>query len=96
MLDNAGPHCDSDFVDHVTTACAQHGFLWKPQAPQMPHANVLDLAVFPSMSHRHGKMCKARSNTPVLADEICEVAMSKWNELPSATLPMVAFLLTEF
>ena len=31
----------------------------KPQGPQMPHVNVLDLAVFPSMSKRHSHLARS-------------------------------------
>ena len=44
--DNAGPHQDATYVNAVTSYCEAKGWHWEPQAPQMPHMNVLDLSVF--------------------------------------------------
>ncbi len=48
--DNAGPHQDGTFKQYVEDQCRERGWKWEPQAPQMPHMNNLDLAVFPAMS----------------------------------------------
>ncbi|KAG7340205.1 hypothetical protein IV203_023748 [Nitzschia inconspicua] len=40
------------------------------QSPQMKHANNLDLAIFPSMTHRHSALLSQYSNTEAPADEI--------------------------
>ena len=45
--DNAGPHQDATYVNTVKQYCNDRGWYWEPQAPQMPHMNVLDLSVFP-------------------------------------------------
>ena len=44
--DNAGPHQNATYVNAVTSYCEAKGWHWEPQAPQMPHMNVLDLSVF--------------------------------------------------
>ena len=51
--DNAGPHEDKVYKRYVEEYCGREGWHWEPQAPQMPHMNVLDLSVFPNMSKRH-------------------------------------------
>jgi hypothetical protein len=51
--DNAGPHQDKAHIKFVTEYCTEKGWHWEPQAAQMPHMNVLDLSVFPSMSRSH-------------------------------------------
>ena len=40
---------------------------WEPQAPQTPHRNNLDLAVFPMMSKRHSHLLCNYTNrqTPI-------------------------------
>ena len=81
--DNAGPHQDSTFLNYVTSHCTQKGWLWCPQAPQMPHMNVLDLAVFPAMSKRHTTMCRSQHGLRVLKpDEIWAAAEEVWSNLP--------------
>ncbi|KAG7350194.1 hypothetical protein IV203_009554 [Nitzschia inconspicua] len=47
-------------VDWYMVDCVVTG---SDQAPQMPHANDLDLAIFPSMSHRHSSLISEYSNT---------------------------------
>ena len=82
--DNAGPHQDSTFFNYVNNYCTQKGWLWHPQVPQMPHMNVLDLAVFPAMSKRHISMCRSQHGLRVLSpDEIWAAAEEVWNNLPS-------------
>ena len=55
--DHAGPHEEEGFktaamTDICTTKCRH----WEPQAPQMLHLNVCDLAVFPAMSKGHSAL----------------------------------------
>ncbi|KAG7356428.1 hypothetical protein IV203_001114 [Nitzschia inconspicua] len=45
--DNAGPHIDAEYINYVKGYCVEKGWVWAPQAPPMPHANYLDLAIFP-------------------------------------------------
>ncbi|KAG7356055.1 hypothetical protein IV203_000741 [Nitzschia inconspicua] len=45
--DNAGPHIDAEYINYVKGYCVEKGWVWAPQAPPMPHANNLDLAIFP-------------------------------------------------
>ena len=67
----------------VDNHCTQRGWSWHPQAPQMPHMNVLDLAVFPAMSKRHISMCRDQHGLRVLKpDEIWTAAAEVWDELP--------------
>jgi hypothetical protein len=80
--DNAGPHQESDFMTHVTEYCNREGWHWEPQAPQMPHMNVLDLSVFPNMSRRHAKLAREHHGPHMLTeDEIWTTAEKVWRDL---------------
>ena len=83
--DNAGPHTDAKFGKFVRDHCKSKGWLWEPQGPQMPHINVLDLAVFPAMSRRHCHLSRSLHGTKVLKeDDIWNVAVEVWKDLPSS------------
>ena len=85
--DRAGLHTDKEFTDYTTSYCATNGYLWEPQAPQMPHMNNLDLAVFPCMSKRHTTNLRQRAiGKAVNRDEIWSACESVWRELPSSTI----------
>ena len=85
--DNAGPHKDQEYMEYVQQYCNDHGWKWEPQAPQMPHANNLDLAVFPSMSKRHSALLSSYSKTTEPScDAIWSAAESVWKTLPSCTI----------
>ena len=85
--DNAGPHQDNEFKEYVETYCNEHGWKWEPQAPQMPHANNLDLAVFPSMSKSHSDLLsRYNKSCEPSTDEIWDCAEAVWKKLPSATI----------
>ena len=85
--DNAGPHSDRTFYKYVNEYCMARGWLWEPQAPQMPHLNVLDLAVFPSMSKRHSHEARSVHGKRVLSEnEIWKNAMDVWEKLPSSKI----------
>ncbi|KAG7361932.1 hypothetical protein IV203_025598 [Nitzschia inconspicua] len=53
---------------------------------EMPHANNLDLAIFPSMSHRHSSLISEYSNTEAPADQIWKAALSLSNTLANSTI----------
>ena len=85
--DQAGPHEDAVFTRYVTDYCTEQGWTWQPQAPQMPHANVLDLSVFPAMSRRHAEWARRLVGTKVLGpDQIWEMANDVWNEIPNSKI----------
>jgi hypothetical protein len=85
--DNAGPHQDKAYIKCVTEYCTEKGWHWEPQAAQMPHMNVLDLSVFPSMSRRHISKGQERGGLRVLSeDDIWETALGVWTELPNAKI----------
>jgi hypothetical protein len=52
----------------------------------MPHANNLDLAIFPSMSHKHTELLSKYSNTQAPAEEIWRVAKSVGDNMPNSTV----------
>jgi hypothetical protein len=53
---------------------------WGPQAPQMPHNNNLDLAVFPKMSKDHSSLLQNYSNKMAPAHEIWSTAQDSDDE----------------
>ena len=63
--------------------CGEHGWLWEPQAPQMPHANNLDLAVFPSMSHAHSALLQQNNNHQANPERIWQKV---WNDMRPAII----------
>ena len=80
--DNAGPHAEEAFVQFVQRHCEAKGWHWEPQAPQMPHMNVLDLSVFPCMSKRHNALSRSHEGLKVLGeDEIWAAAEEVWMRL---------------
>ena len=52
----------------------------------MPHANNLDLAVFPAMSKRHSALLQQYSNTVAPVEEIHSAAVDVWSALESSTI----------
>jgi hypothetical protein len=78
--DQAGPHEDGEFRRIIAEAIsARNNYHWEPQAPQMPHANVLDLAVFPCMSKKHTELARERNGLKVLSgDETWGAADNVW------------------
>ena len=85
--DNAGPHQCQYFIDYVESYCAEKGWKWEPQAPQMPHANNLDSCVFPSMSKHHSALlARYCGNKEAPVEEIWKCAEQVWIDLPSHTI----------
>jgi hypothetical protein len=85
--DNAGPHQEEEYLKYVKDYCSERGWHWEPQAPQMPHMNVLDLSVFPAMSRRHTALARERGGLCVLKeDDIWAAAEQVWRELPSSKI----------
>ena len=68
--DQAGPHEDTEFKRVMEVELAKRiGWHWEPQAPQMPHANVLDLGMFPAMSKRHTDLARQWNGLGVLKED---------------------------
>lgn len=67
--DNAGPHQDKEYTNYATNYCNKKGWKWRPQAPQMPHSNNLDLSVFPCMSKRHTTNLQRRGSVQSIGKE---------------------------
>ena len=81
--DNAGPHQDATFFRRMTAYCDREEWLWRPQAPQMPYSNCLDLSVFPAMSKRHSRLLSEWSNSVAPVEDIERAAVKVWNGLES-------------
>ena len=84
--DQASPHTDGIFLDFVRNFCEARGWYWSPQAPQMPHMNVLDLSVFPAMSKRHSGLTRKHGYSVVSQDVIAKCAEKVFNDFSSATI----------
>ena len=84
--DQAGPHEEEEFVRFCREHCAKCGWCFEPQAPQAPHLNNLDLAVFPAMSRRHAILARNKGLRVLKKNEIWETAMKVWEELPSSKI----------
>ena len=90
--DQAGPHEESEFKRRVQEHCDKNGWLWEPQAPQMPHLNVNDLALFPAMSKWHSTKIRKRTGSVASKDLIWECAAQVWEEFPECKIAR-AFIL---
>ena len=51
--ENSGPHQGTIFYKYVVNFVKAKKWLWEPLVHHIPHMNVLDLKVFPSMSRRN-------------------------------------------
>ena len=49
-----------------------------------PYTNVLDLSLFPSMSHRHSAQLQMYNNTEATIDKIWKTVENVWNETSSS------------
>ena len=67
--DNHRPHDDGTFKKFVEGHCLSNGWLWEPQASQMPHVSVLDLSAFLAMPRRHSHLARSLHGTRVLKED---------------------------
>ena len=87
--DHAGPHDEFFFQAFLNEEVAKReAWLRADQAPQGPYLNVLDLAVFPSMSKVHSTVLQQNSNKPVSKQVIMDTATKVWKEMPSWKVAM--------
>ena len=85
--DSAGPHVEAKFLTFLRENFEREGWVMEPQADQMPHMNVKDLAVFPSMSKRHTSLSRKRGGLSVSKEEeIWLAAKDVWDKLPNSTI----------
>lgn len=84
--DQAGPHEEVAYKRAMSETCNEKGWHWEPQAPQMPHLNVCDLAVFPAMSKRHSELTRRHTQSVASKDVIWSTAQRVWDELPACTI----------
>ena len=83
--DSAGPHVEANFLTFLRNSFEEEGWRMEPQAAQMPHMNVKDLAVFPSMSKRHTTLARKRGDFLVLKEEeIWLAAKEVWESYQTA------------
>lgn len=84
--DRAGPHTEGTFETWAKAFCQLHGWHWRPQASQMPHANVLDLSIFPAMSKAHTRETRKKGRSVCTEEEIASAAKKVFNEYPSCNI----------
>ena len=85
--DNSVPHQDAKFKKYVVNFCKENKWLWEPQGPQMPHINVLDIAVFPVMSRCHSHFIRSlRARQVEKEEDIWKISEKVWEELPSCKI----------
>jgi hypothetical protein len=87
-----GPHIDATYHDFVNDYCESKGWHWESQAPQMPHMNNLDLAVFSKMLKDHSSLLQNYSNKMAPAHEIWCTAQAVWRNMDSACIARVFIL----
>ena len=84
--DNAGPHQEGNYSTWLREEFKKRGWKLELQAPQGPYTNVLDLAVFPSMSKRHSEVLQVSNNTVAEKGLIWKVAKEVWSRTTSADI----------
>ena len=85
--DNAPTHADEAFIKEMKRVCEAEGWLWEPQGAHMPHANVLDLAVFPSWSKSHfAEAAELVGRSTMSKTQIMSCVEKSWKEMPSAKI----------
>jgi len=90
--DQAGPHEEAAFKQAMVEDCTAKGWHWEPQAPQMPHLNVCDLALFPAMSKRHSELTRRFTHSVASKDVIWKSAEQIWRNFPACKIAR-AFIL---
>ena len=76
-------HQDSNLDIYVVNLCKKKR-LWEPQETQMPHTNVLDLAVFPTMYFHNRNLIRYLMGMRFAKeDETWKISAKVWEELPS-------------
>ncbi len=81
---NAGPHQEDKYTSWMAEEVKKRGWKVELQAPLGPYTNVLDLALFPSMSHRHSAKLQMRNNTDASVDKTWKTTVTIWNSTSSA------------
>ena len=85
--DNVVPHQDAKLYNYVVKLCRAKQWPWEPQIPQMPHMNVLDLAVFPTVSRLHSHLIQSLRGMGFSKEyNIWEISAKVWEELPSCKI----------
>jgi hypothetical protein len=77
---------DNTFHTSVKEFCKSKTWKWEPQAPQMPHLNNLDVAVFPMMSKHQSALLQNYLIVQAPTDEIWRTAEQVWMDLGSAEI----------
>ena len=90
--DQAGPHEEEAYKRAMTETCTAKGWLWEPQAPQMPHLNACDLALFPAMSKQHSELTRKHTQSVASKDVIWNAAKQVWADFPACKIAR-AFIL---
>ena len=85
--DRAPAHVEGRFLAYVRGVCEAKGWLWEPQASQMPISNTCDVLVFAALARRHATLCRERAGkAPASNDVIWEMVQKVWADMPSADI----------
>ena len=88
--DNAGPHTEQKFQKFLneTVGIGEYAhFSIHNQAAHMPHSNVLDDCVFPSMSKKQQLFAAKETGMKTLSkNEIAKYSQEAWDDLSSSTI----------
>jgi hypothetical protein len=82
--DNAGPHQEGTYREWMLQEFAARKWMVELQAPQGPYTNVLDLYLFPSMSHRHSELVQLYNSTEANLEKTWNTVVEVWQGTPSA------------
>jgi len=84
--DSAGPHVEELFKAFVLQYCAEKGWLWEPQGPQMPFSNACDLSVFPMLGKSHSHLTRKTTSSVAPVDTIWSNAKSVFQRMPACKI----------
>ena len=82
--DNAGPHCEGTYRVWMLEEFAKRNWKIELQAPQGPYTNVLDLYLFPGMSHRHSEIVQLYNSTEASIERTWKSVLDVWKTTSSA------------
>ena len=82
--DNAGPHQEGTYREWMLAEFEQRNWMVELQAPQGPYTNVLDLYLFPGMSHRHSEIIQLYNSTEANMERTWNTVLGVWGSTSSA------------
>ena len=89
--DNTGPHNEAAYINYVKSHCGFEWYYWEPQAPQMPHLNVLDLSFFCYVKKTYSSFLRMGWTAlhVLKQNEIWDYSKDAWNNLPNYNIAYI-------